>query len=51
MSLLVIEDEALAPINVGFLGTVRIVLEPVGIAHLVEQSSSRSLCHDNESGT
>ena len=49
MSLVMIEDETLGPVNVGFLSTVGVVLKADGIAYLVKQSL-RSLGHDNSFG-
>ena len=39
-----IVDRALLPMDTGFLGAVRTVLEPNSIAHLI-QPLSGSLCH------
>jgi len=58
MSLVMIEDETLGPVDVGFLAAVGVVLEPDGVAYtfdklsagLIEQPPFGSLCHANVSG-
>ena len=44
--LVLMDDEAFGPIDVGFLCAVRMVLEPYCIAHLVEQLVG-SLCRSS----